>query len=361
LGGSASRVPYNMKSTIIIIRAVFFVLCLLGGYLVWLGNPDMTSNRWLCVAVAGGIGALTILVDVFLKGFSLRGLTAITFGLAVGTLIASLINNSPLFDPLIKSPDLAGMVYMTRLVLFVVCMYLATVVALRGKDEFNLVIPYIRFMPQEVSSPLVVVDASALIDGRVLGVCQSHFLGGAIVVPRFVIEELNRIADAHDPQKQARGRRGLEILNELRRVPGCEVRVHEVTLENRQESDEKIIFVARSLKARLLTTDYNLAKLAEFHDVGWLNLNKLAKALHPEVTVGDRFSVDLVKPGKEAGQAVGYLGDGSMVVVNEAEHLLGRPVEVEVVTVIPSAGGKLVFARQYGNSSSRPAPRVVAN
>ncbi len=214
-------------------------------------------------------------------------------------------------------------------------LYLTTVMALRGRDDFNLVIPYVRFVPQEVASPLVVADASALIDGRVLGVCQSHFLGGALVVPRFVIEELNRVADSSDPQRQSRGRRGLEVLNELRRVPGLELRVHDVTLENRQQMDDKLIFVARSLKARLLTTDYNLAKLAEFHDVEWLNLNKLARALHPEVTVGDCFSIDLVKPGKEAGQAVGYLGDGSMVVVNEAEKQIGREVNVEVVNVVP--------------------------
>jgi uncharacterized protein YacL len=264
--------------------------------------------------------------------------------------ISLLLDFSPLLfgvDDRIQA-DLHSQLYMVRLVLFPVCMYIATVMALRGRDEFNVVIPYVRFVPQDVTSPVVVLDSSALIDGRVLGVCQSHFLGGALVVPRFVLEELNRIADSTDPQRQARGRRGLEILNELRRVPGVEVRVHEVNLENRQQTDDKLIFVARSLKARLLTTDYNLAKLAEFHDVPWLNLNKLARALHPDVTVGDRLSVDLVKPGKEAGQAVGYMGDGSMVVVNEASAYIGHGVEVEVMTVLPSAGGKLVFGKMVG-------------
>jgi uncharacterized protein YacL len=339
-----------MNYTHNVIRAAFFVLCLLGGALVWYANVDWKHYLGLCLAVAGGIGALAILIDLMLKGFSLRGLTAVTFGLAMGTFIAWLLNASPLLEPLENDPRFASMVFMTRLVLFVLSLYLCTMIALRGRDEFHLVIPYVRFVPQNVTSPLVVVDASALIDGRVLGVCQNNFLSGALVVPRFVIEELNRIGDSTDPQRQARGRRGLETLNELRRVPNLEVRVHEVNLDNRQQTDEKLIFVARSLKARLLTTDFNLAKQAEFQDVPWLNLNKLARALHPEVTVGDRFSVDLVKPGKEAGQAVGYLGDGSMVVVNEAEPLIGRAVEVEVVTVLPSAGGKLVFARPAGSS-----------
>jgi uncharacterized protein YacL len=336
-----------MNYTLNVIRAVFFALCLLGGVLVWYANSDWQNYLGLSLAVAGAIGALTILIDLMLKGFSLRALTAVTFGLGVGVVISLLINFSPFFfgvDATVAN-NFHTQIYATRMVLFVVCTYVATVMALRGRDEFNLIIPYVRFMPQEVTSSLVVLDASALIDGRVLGVCQSHFLGGVLVVPQFVLEELNRIADSTDPQRQARGRRGLEMLNELRRVPGVEVRVHEVSLENKQQSDDKLIFVARSLKARLLTTDYNLAKLAEFHDVPWLNLNKLARALHPEVTVGDRFSVDLVKPGKEAGQAVGYLGDGSMVVVNEGGPFIGRPVDVEVVTVLPSAGGKLVFAK----------------
>ena len=345
----------SMKYTLNIIRVFFFLLCLFGGVLVWYSNTDWKNYLGLCLAVGAGIGALTILVDLLLKGFSLRALTAVTFGLVVGVVISLLLDFSPLLfdvDPQIQA-DLHSQLYMVRLVLFPVCMYIATVMALRGRDEFNLVIPYVRFAPQDVTSQVVVLDASALIDGRVLGVCESHFLSGALVVPRFVIEELSHIADSMDPQRQARGRRGLEILNELRRVQGVEVRIHEVNLENRQQADEKLIFVAKSLKARLLTTDANLAKLAEFHDVAWLNLNKMARALHPEVTVGDSFSVDLVKPGKESGQAVGYLADGSMVVVNEAEGFIGRSVEVEVVSVLPSAGGKLVFAKVIGAPGRR--------
>jgi len=331
-----------MNRNLTVIRVAFFALCLMGGWLVWYANPDW-KPLVTCMLVAAGIGALTILLDLLLKGFSLRALTAVTFGLAMAVLISVLINASPFFtgaDP----KD----VFMVRIVLFVITLYVTSVMALRGRDDFNLIIPYVRFVPQEVASPLVVADASALIDGRILGVCQSHFLGSTLVVPRFVIEEMNHIADSSDPQRQSRGRRGLEVLNELRRIPAFELRVHDIALENRQQMDDKIIFVARSLKARLLTTDYNLAKLAEFHDVQWLNLNKLARALHPEVTVGDGFSVELVKPGKESGQAVGYLGDGSMVVVNDAEKFIGRQIDVEVVNVVPSAGGKMVFARPVG-------------
>ena len=286
------------------------------------------------------ISVLVILIDIFLKGFSLRGLTALTFGLFVGWLIALLISVSPLFE-FAESRHL----YLVRLTLFVICMYLATVVAIRGKDEFNLVIPYIRFVPHGVDVPLVVVDTSALIDGRIAGICASRFLGYALVIPRFVLDELHRVADSPDPQRQMKGRKGLEVLNKLRTMKHVEIRIHESEVGKRQNVDAKLIFLTQSLKAKLLTTDYNLAKMAEFHSLDWLNINALAKALNPELSIGESMIVELVKPGKEAGQAVGFLNDGSMVVVNEAVQLIGRKVEIEIQSILPSAGGKMIFAR----------------
>jgi uncharacterized protein YacL len=273
----------------------------------------------------------------------LRGLTAITFGLAVGALIAFFLSASPLFDN--GDPQV---LFLFRLALFLVCSYLGTVIALRGKDEFNLVIPYVRFVPHDVETPLVVVDTSALIDGRVAKICEAGFINAALVIPRFVLEELQNVADSTDPLRQARGRRGLEVLNDLRRIKNLDLRIHESEVTKRQDVDAKLVFLAQSMRARLLTTDYNLAKMAEFHGVPWLNLNHLAKALRQELLVGDIIEVDLVKLGKEEGQAVGFLEDGSMVVFNTARAHLGRRVTAEITSVLPSAGGKMVFARYVG-------------
>jgi uncharacterized protein YacL len=239
-------------------------------------------------------------------------------------------------------------IYLFRLALFLICTYLGAVIALRGKDEFNLVIPYVRFVPHDVETPLVVVDTSALIDGRVAKICEAGFINAALVIPRFVLEELQNVADSTDPLRQARGRRGLEVLNDLRRIKNLDLRIHESEVTKRQDVDAKLVFLAQSMRARLLTTDYNLAKMAEFHGVPWLNLNHLAKALHQELLVGDTIEVDLVKLGKEEGQAVGFLEDGSMVVVNTARAHLGRRVTAEITSVLPSAGGKMVFARYVG-------------
>lgn len=329
-----------MNKTLLPIRLVFIVLCAAAGWLVCYAVPEWDGYRVRAVAVGLSLGVLVVLVDVMLKGFSLRGLSAITFGLGIGSLISYLLSVSPLLaqgDPAI--------VFLVRLALFLLCPYLATVIALRGKDEFNLVIPYVRFVPHDVDVPVVVVDTSVLIDGRIARVCESGFLNAALVIPRFVLDELHSVADSADVHKQARGRRGLEVLNELRKIKHIDIRTPESEVTKREDVDAKLVFLARSMQAKLLTTDYNLAKMAEFHGVQWLNLNALAKSLRPEVMLGERVEVDLMKVGKEEDQAVGYLEDGSMVVVNAGRPHIGQRVQAEIVSVLPTAGGKMIFAR----------------
>jgi len=335
-----------MNKTLLPIRLVFIVLCAAGGWLVCYTIQEWDDYRLRATIIGLLIGVLVVLVDIMLKGFSLRGLSAITFGLAVGAVVAFIISSSPLFE--YGDPQA---VYLFRLALFLICSYLGAVIALRGKDEFNLVIPYVRFVPHEVDVPLVVVDTSALIDGRVAKVCEAGFINAALVIPRFVLTELQHVADSADPLRQARGRRGLEVLNDLRRIKNLDLRIHESEVSKRQDVDAKLVFLAQSMRAKLLTTDYNLAKMAEFHGVPWLNLNHLAAALRQELSVGDTIEVNLIKLGKEEGQAVGFFDDGSMVVVNAARSYVGRRVTAEITSVLPSAGGKMVFARFVGEAS----------
>jgi uncharacterized protein YacL len=330
----------NSNRTLLIIRIFFILLCGIGSLLAAATDVELAHWRWLALGIGLLIGALVILVDLQLKGFSLRGFSALTFGLAIGALISWLIGSSPLFEG--GNPQA---VYLSRLALFVICMYLGAVIALRGKDEFNLVIPYVRFVPHEVDVPLIIVDSSALIDARIAKLCETHFLSAALIIPRFVLHDLQKIADSTDPARKARGRRGLDTLNQLRAIKNIDIRIHESEVANRQELESKIVFLAQAMKAKLLTTDFNLARMAEFHGLVWLNLNALAKAVRPELAIGETLEVDLLKPGREEGQAVGYLEDGSMVVVADARSLIGKKVSVEVVSVLPSAGGKMVFAR----------------
>ncbi len=336
-----------MNKTLLPIRLVFISLCGSAGWLVQATVLAGDHYRILPISIGLGIGILVVLVDMMLKGFSLRGLSALTFGIAVGLIMAHMISVSPLLEVNFQRGDAMdpSTIYLIRLGLFIVCPYLATVIALRGRDEFNLVIPYVRFVPHEVDVPLVVVDTSVLIDGRIARVCESGFLSAALVIPQFVLNELRSVADSTDINKQARGRRGLEVLNELRKIKNLDIRITESEVSKREAVDAKLVFLAQSMRAKLLTTDYNLAKMAEFHGVPWLNLNSLAKSLRPELMIGERLEVDLVKPGKEEGQAVGYIEDGSMVVVSGGRQLIGRRVNAEIISVLPTAGGKMVFAR----------------
>jgi uncharacterized protein YacL len=328
-----------MNKTLLIIRVLFITLCTAAGWLVCYSVTEWDERRVVAAIIGFAVGALVVLVDILLKGFSLRGLSAITFGLAIGTVISFLIGQSPLFEQ--GEPEL---IFLSRLGLFLIATYLCTVIALRGKDEFNLVIPYVRFVPHDVDVPLVVIDTSALIDGRIARICETGFFSGALVIPRFVLEELQRIADSAEPARQARGRRGLEVLGELRKLKQLDLRIHESEAKP-GTVDAKLVFLAQSMRAKLLTADYNLAKLAEFHGVPWLNLHSLGKAMRRELLLGETLDVELVKPGREEDQAVGYLEDGSMVVVQHARGFIGRTVTTEITSILPSSGGKMIFTR----------------
>ena len=333
----------NSNKTLLIVRFVFLCICITGSWLICYTIKEWDRYRLIAMVIGLLIGLLVVLIDVMLKGFSLRGLTAMTFGMGVGATVAWLISSSPLLEQ--GDPQV---IYLTRLALFIICTYLGTVMALRGRDDFNLVIPYVRFVPHEVDVPLVVVDTSALIDGRIARVCATQFLGAAMIIPTFVLTELQTIADSPEPTKQARGRRGLEVLAELRRIKHLDIRIHQSEVARRTDIEAKLVFIAQSMRAKLLTTDYNLAKMAEFHGVPWLNLHALEKSLRPELVIGESIEVELVKPGKDEGQGLGYLQDGSMVVVNSGRPFIGKRVSAEIIGVLPTAGGKMVFANLRG-------------
>lgn len=331
-----------MNKTLFILRFFFLVLSLLGCFVLAYAIEEW--RLFNVVFVGMSLAALVILTDLLLEGFSLRGLSAITFGLAIGGLIAFLLSASPLFEPLEADPQMGEVLFLSRLALYIVSMYLATVVALRGKDEFNLVIPYVRFNALSVESPIAVVDTSAFIDGRIAAICETRWFGYAMLIPGFILRELQAIADSPDPARREKGRKGLDVLNRLRKMKHLDVRIHESDVPHHEAVDSKLVYLAESMKAKLLTTDYNLAKLAEFHGVEWLNITSLVKSLNQEVSVGTQIRVELVRAGKDAGQAVGYLADGSMLIVNNARQFIGQEIQVEVDTVVPSSGGKMVFA-----------------
>lgn len=302
--------------------------------------PDMVVSGIVAALIGALLGSLLVLVDMLLKGFSLRALSGLTFGLLMGVLAAHLITISPLFEG--GDPQV---VYISRLCVFIGVTYLSTVIALRGRDEFNLVIPYVRFEPQNVDAPLVVLDSSALVDGRVVKLAEARLLSHAVAVPKFIVDELHELAISSIDDEKNGGVRGLNTISELKKIDHIDFRVIDSELDRNVSRDEKVLFIVSSSKGRLLTTSEGLQQKAKHDGISFVDILNLNKALTREVVVGEAVSVEIVK---EDGQGVGYLEDGSMVVVNQSADMLGSTVLAEVESIIPTSGGRMVFGKLLG-------------
>jgi uncharacterized protein YacL len=276
-----------------------------------------------------------------LKGFSLRAFSAATFGLVLGTIIAWMVDRSGLFVYVDEEPTR----WIIRLSLFLAFGYIGMVLAMRSnKEDFSLIIPYVRFASQNKPDNLLLLDTSVIIDGRIADVIDANFLEGTIVVPRFVLKELQQIADSSDPIRRARGRRGLETLSRIQRNRRNEVKIHEGDIPEETAVDAKLVRLARAMGAKLFTNDFNLSKVAELQGVPYANLNELAKSLKAVVLPGESLNLKIVREGKDKGQGVGYLNDGTMIVVNHGQNWVGQQVEVQVQSLLQTGAGVIVFA-----------------
>jgi uncharacterized protein YacL len=323
-----------------VIRILFLALCTMGGYEVSQVRPEWVSNGSLGLLVGFGMGGLCIAIDEMLKGFSLRAFSAATFGLFLGTMVAAMITHSDLFS----DADIPQQ-KVIRLALFLSFSYIGMVLAMRSnKEDFSLIIPYVRFAPQNKPENLLLLDTSVIIDGRIADLIEANFIEGLLVVPRFVLKELQQIADSNDPIIRARGRRGLEMLTRLQQNKRNEVKIHDADFPDEPEVDAKLVRLSKILGAKLYTNDYNLGKVAELQSVRYVNLNELANALKPVILPGEVFSLRVVREGKDKGQGVGYLNDGTMVVINNAQSLIGQQVTVKVISLLQTGAGIIIFA-----------------
>src|SRR5215831_7382369 len=313
-----------------VIRILFLCMCTVAGFAVSQVREEFVaspSSAFIGMAFGFGFGWLMIAIDELLKGFSLRAFSATTFGLLLGMVVALLIDRSGLFENVEEKPTR----WLIRLGLFLSFSYIGIVLAMRSnKEDFSLIIPYVRFAPQNKPDNLLLLDTSAIIDGRIADLIEANFVEGLIVVPRFVLKELQLIADSPDPIKRARGRRGLEMLNRIQRNTRNEVKIHDGDFPDEKEVDTKLVRLARNLNAKLYTNDYNLGKIAELQNVNHVNMHELAKSLRVVLLPGEVVNIRIAREGRDKGQGVGYLPDGTMVVVNNAHNFIGQQVEAQV-------------------------------
>jgi uncharacterized protein YacL len=329
-------------------------------------SRDAQSNLLLMALAAGGIGyvlgphvswAVVDNVRQAVRSASAVDIVAVGVGLAFGGIISALlaVHLSALPDPL-------GSV-LPLVVAIAACALAIMITLLRKRD---LIAPWVRTRPAArplgepgapAPAPLatILLDTSVVIDGRIVDLVQTGFLDSVLAVPRFVLEELQRIADADDPQRRVRGRRGLETLNRLRQDRPEQIVVLDLDVPEAREVDAKLVRLAQARDLRILTNDYNLGRVAELQGVGTLNLNELAGALRPPVLPGEELRLRLVQEGREAGQGVGFLDDGTMVVVDGGKPWVGQQTSVTVTRLLQTGAGRMVFAVPKHAPASTPS------
>jgi len=323
---------------LVFLRLLFILIFTGMGYILGGNDPVFFT------AIGAAIGIVIVLFEVFARRVSLKGLSSAVFGVLLGLLLAWIFSET-LNQFSLPQDFPSQVVNNTKLFVTFIFVYLGLTLGIKGKDDFHLVIPYVKFKRQEMKEEVIVMDTSVIIDGRILDIVKTKFVEAKFLVPRFVLNELHALSDSTDHMKRQKGKRGIEILHSLKKEPNVDVEISDQAVEGVKSVDEKIIRLGQEQDAKVMTTDYNLNRIAQLQGVGVLNINDLANALKPTFIAGQRFQLKLIKEGKEHNQAIGYLEDGTMVVVEGARRLIGKTVSIEVTSILQSSSGRIVFTK----------------
>jgi len=324
-----------------IIRILLFLICGISGYYF---TREFTSAPLIpLLGLIGGLllAALTLLIEKGLKKIPLKNLLASFIGLILGIIVANLLSNvffSNLYNHQQIVLPLSG-------VLYGICAYIGLRIGFKKGEEIHLSgwKLFSKKVPQSENSKIL--DTSVIIDGRIADITETGFVEGTLIIPQFVLNELQHIADSSDSIKRTRGKRGLEVLHHIQKQAIVDVQIVDRDYPAIKEVDSKLIELAKEVRGKIVTNDSNLNKVAELQGIQVLNINELANSIKPVVLPGEEINVKILKEGKEMGQGVAYLDDGTMIVVDNGRKHMGKALDVVVTSVLQTPAGRMIFAR----------------
>lgn len=323
-----------------IIRIILILACSISGYFIAFysaaDSPYLYYESIAGFIIGLCVALLVIKVEKDIRKLSLKIILGGVSGMVVGLLIALILGYGlNMVSNIGENQQVVPWIY---LLLTGILGYLGLTLGSKKVDEFSF-----RGGDYKAPSDLRILDTSVIIDGRIADICDSGFIEGELIVPRFVLTELQSVADSSDSMKRSRGRRGLDILNRMQKSSAIHIDIVEQDFTKIKGVDGKLVALANKINAKLLTNDYNLNKVAELQGVRVLNINELANAMKPVVLPGEQMTVKIIREGKELGQGVGYLDDGTMIIVDHAQKMLNMNVEVVVTSVLQTTAGRMIF------------------
>jgi len=324
-----------------ILRLLLFLVCGISGYYFTTEiSPSPQVGLW---GFLGGLilALLTLFIERELRKIALRNLLGSFIGLIFGFIVANLISNV-FFSNLFNHQQITLPLYGG---LYGICGYIGLRIGLKKGEEIHLSGWKIFSKSLPRSENTKILDTSVIIDGRIADITETGFVEGALFIPQFVLSELQHIADSSDSVKRTRGKRGLEVLHRIQKQVGVDVRIVDTDYPGIKEVDAKLIELAKEVQGKIITNDSNLNKVAELQGIEVLNINELANSLKPVVLPGEEMNVKILKEGKEMGQGVAYLDDGTMIVVDNGKRQMGKTVDVVVTSVLQTPAGRMIFAR----------------
>ncbi|WP_166829991.1 PIN/TRAM domain-containing protein [Thalassoroseus pseudoceratinae] len=332
---------------LLFVRIVFLLACA-GAIATYISqgapHPIISARPFIWFLVLLAITQLATLIDLLIPRKDIKIISSVYFGLIIGFILSVLLMQA--LAPLLGGDARAeGLVTMLATLMIP---YVCVTLLLQTRDNFRFVIPYVEFSRELKGGKPLILDSSALIDGRIADVMDTKILDSQLVVPDFILHEIQEIADSNDKQRRTRGRRGLDVLSKLQNSPHVDVKMldaHE-SGDATGPVDQRLIALSKQNGGRVVTNDYNLNKVANLQGVDVINLNDLSNALKPRYIPGERLQIKVIKEGESVGQGVGYLDDGTMVVCENAANMVGKEIGVIVTSVLQSSAGRMIFGRQ---------------